>query len=188
MTTLQVQTAGHLACTPDAAWQTVCFYEHIRRKPSWFLRSVLPVPLRTTGCYGKVGDSSRCLYSDGGYLAKRITKLVPGERIEFDIIEHTIRYCRNIALRGGTISIAAHDDGSCSVHMVTRYELLSPGWNIARYFVGRTISAMHRIVIRDMQERLGVTTLGATGRRATVPTPGTASYTGLTSTQSEVPS
>ncbi len=149
-----VETWGQLSCSAREAWETVCFYEHIRRRPSWLLRSVLPVPLRTTGCYGKVGDSSRCLYSDGGYLAKRITKLVPGERIEFDIIEHSIRYCRSIALRGGTIRIVAHADGSCSVHMLTRYEFLSPLWLIARYFVGRTVSAMHRIVIRDMQERL----------------------------------
>lgn len=149
-----IETVGHLACSAEAAWKKVCFYEHIETRPSWFLRTVLPVPLRTTGCYGKVGDSSRCLYSDGGHLAKRITKLIEGERIEFDIIEHSIRYCHDIALRGGTIRIEPHDDDSCSVHMLTRFEFLSPRWRIARYFVGRTISAMHRIVMRDMQERL----------------------------------
>jgi hypothetical protein len=149
-----VETRSRLACSAADAWRKVCFYEHIETQPSWFLRTVLPTPLRTTGCYGKVGDSSRCLYSDGGYLAKRITRLIDGECIEFDIIEHSIRYCRDIALRGGTIRIEEHDDGSCSVHMVTRYEFLTPRWRIARYFVGKTISAMHRIVMKDMKERL----------------------------------
>jgi hypothetical protein len=149
-----VETIGKLSCSAKDAWETVCFYEHIRTKPSWMLRTVLPVPLKTTGCYGKIGDSSRCMYSDGGYLAKKITNIVPGERIDFDIIEQSIRYCRSIALRGGTIQIVAHDDASCSVRMITHYEFLSPVIATARYFVDRTISSMHRIVICDMDNRL----------------------------------
>jgi hypothetical protein len=149
-----VETMGKLSCSAKDAWETVCFYEHIRIKPSWVLRTVLPVPLRTTGCYGKIGDSSRCMYSDGGYLAKKITNIVSGERIDFDIIEQSIRYCRSIALRGGTIQIVAHDDASCSVRMITHYEFLSPVIATARYFVEKTISSMHRIVIRDMENRL----------------------------------
>jgi hypothetical protein len=119
-----------------------------------FLRSVLPVPMRTTGCHGSVGDTSRCRYSDGGYLAKRITGVTPGRCIEFDVIEHGIRYCRSIALRGGSIRVVAHDDGACSVHMLTRYELQSRWLTLLRPFIAFTISAMHRIVMRDMQERL----------------------------------
>lgn len=149
-----VETIQHLSCSSKDAWETVCFYEHIRTKPSWFLRTVLPVPLRTTGCYGKIGDSSRCLYSDGGFLAKKITNIVAGERIDFDIIEQSIRYCRSIALRGGTIRVAARGDASCTVHMITHYEFLSPVVATARYFVEKTISSMHRIVFRDMEHRL----------------------------------
>jgi hypothetical protein len=148
------QTTRRIACRAEEAWNTVCFYEHIRRKPSLFLRSVLPVPMRTTGCHGKVGDTSRCLYSDGGYLTKLITGLIPGQCIEFDVIEHSIRYCRSIALKGGSISVIAHDDGACSVHMLTRYELQSRWLRLLRPLIGYTICAMHRIVMRDMQERL----------------------------------
>lgn len=150
-----VETIGHLTCNAQDAWRTVCFYEHIQLQPSWFLRTVLPVPMQTTGCYGKVGDSSRCLYSDGGYLAKRITAIDEGERIDFDVIEQSIRYCRSIPLRGGTIQVVPHDDGTCSVRMITRYELRSPLLSLVRYFVEFTISAMHRIVMRDMEYRLG---------------------------------
>jgi hypothetical protein len=149
-----VQTTKLLACDARRVWQTVCFYEHIRKKPSWFLRTVLPVPLQTTGCYGKVGDYSRCLYSDGGYLAKRITQIIPGQRIEFEIVEQSIRYCRSIALRGGSIEVAAHEGESCTVRMVTHYELLSPVIATARYLVEMTISSMHRIVLEDMASRL----------------------------------
>ncbi len=151
-----IETVGHLSCSAQDAWAKVCFYEHIETQPSWFLRTVLPVPMRTTGCYGKVGDSSRCLYSDGGYLAKRITHIVEGERIDFDITEHSIRYCRSIALKGGTICIVPHDDGSSSVHMKTRYQIHSTSMSVLRFFIGKTISAMHRIVMKDMEEQLGL--------------------------------
>lgn len=149
-----VETQANLTCTAKRAWETVCFYEHIQLKPSWFLRTVLPVPMRTTGCYGKVGDESRCMYSDGGYLAKRITNIVPGERIDFDIIEHSIRYCRSIALKGGTIAVNRASEATCVIRMVTHYEFLSPIVATSRYFVEKTISSMHRIVMRDMEYRL----------------------------------
>lgn len=147
-------TSAHLLCNAPRAWEKVCFYEHISLEPSWFLRTVLPVPLRTTGCYQKVGDASRCLYSDGGYLAKKITRIVPGHSIEFDITEQSIRYCRHIILKGGTIEIVGHSDGTSSVRMITRYELRLPAARIVRFFVGIGIKAMHRIVVRDMQYRL----------------------------------
>jgi hypothetical protein len=132
----------------------VCFYEHISRKPSWLLRLVLPTPQRTSGSYRKVGDVSRCMYSDGGYLAKTIRHIVPGQRIDFDITEQTIRYHRRIVLKGGTIEIDSHTDGTSSVRMLTRYELRFPTFVIGRFFIELVVSAMHRIVIRDMQAAL----------------------------------
>jgi hypothetical protein len=104
--------------------------------------------------YGKVGDVSRCLYSDGGYLAKRITHLVSGERIEFEIIEQSIRYAARIVLKGGTIQIQSHEDGTSSVLMVTRYELHRAARWIPRVFIEHVVKAMHEIVIRDMQAQL----------------------------------
>lgn len=149
-----VRTSGHLDCDAQRAWQKVCFYEHIVRKPSWLLRTVLPTPEQTTGSYQRVGDISRCMYSDGGYLAKQISHIVPGKRIEFGIVEQTIRYASRIVLHGGTIEITSHSDGTSSVHMLTRYELRFPSFVLGRFFVEHVVSAMHRVVIRDMQARL----------------------------------
>lgn len=147
-------TVGHLHCSTAEAWSHVCFYEHILKQPSWLLRTVLPVPLRSTGCYGSVGDTSRCQYSDGGYLTKRITKRQERKCIEFDVIEHSIRYCNRIALRGGAINVIAEADGTCRIEMVTRYELLVVWLWPIRYFIERTISLMHALVIEDMRERV----------------------------------
>jgi hypothetical protein len=150
-----VCTSGHLRCDAQRAWEKVCFYEHIARKPSWLLRILLPTPLRTTGSYRNVGDLSRCMYSDGGFLTKKITHITPGRRIDFDIIEQTIRYCREIVqLKGGTILIESHDHGASSVRMVTRYELRLPKLFVMRFLVNLAVAAMHRIVIRDMRDRL----------------------------------
>jgi hypothetical protein len=149
-----VCTSGRLWCEAQRAWEKVCFYEHIAAQPSLLLRTALPVPLRTTGAYRRVGDVSRCMYSDGGYLAKKIVHITDGKRIDFDIIEQTIRYAGRISLRGGTIQIESHDDSTSSVHMLTRYELYGPARLIPPYFINRVVSAMHQIVIHDMQARL----------------------------------
>ena len=147
-------TSGRLSCSAQRAWDKVCFYEHIAIQPSLLLRTVLPVPQRTSGAYRAVGDVSRCMYSDGGYLTKQIRQIASGQRIDFDIIEQSIRYATRILLKGGTIQVEPHDDGTCSVHMLTRYELRGVARFIPRVFINHVISAMHRIVIRDMQVRL----------------------------------
>lgn len=149
-----VLTSGRLECEARRVWQKVCFYEHISKKPSWLLRLVLPTPQRTSGAYSKVGDVSRCMYSDGGFLAKTITRIVPGKRIDFDITEQTIRYHERIVLRGGTIEIEAHDDDSSSVRMLTHYELRFPTFFVGRFLVDLVVTAMHKVVIRDMQQAL----------------------------------
>ena len=157
-----VETVCQIPCSAKEAWRTVCFYEHVHAKPSWFLSTVLPVPETTTGCYGQVGDESRCMYSDGGYLAKRITGLANDERIDFDIIEQTIRYHKHIVLKGGSIQVIAVGDDSCSVRMITRYQMRTPLLTLIRPFIVLTVSAMHRFVMGDMLTRLCAHSIGFT--------------------------
>jgi hypothetical protein len=149
-----VRTSGRLPCDPQRAWEKVCFYEHIALRPSWILRTALPVPVRTTGRYRAVGDVSRCLYSDGGYLTKQIRQIVPGRRIDFDIVEQSIRYAGRIVLQGGTICVVPRGDGTCSIEMLTRYELRFRWLQVLRPFINRVVGAMHKVVLRDMQVRL----------------------------------
>src|SRR5215831_11137569 len=120
-----VRSVAHLSCDAALAWQKVCFYEHIETQPTWLLRMALPVPVRTSGAYRKAGDVSRCLYSDGGHLAKRIRHIEAGKQVEFDVIEQSIRYAGRIDLRGGSIRVLPLADGACTVEMLTHYELRS---------------------------------------------------------------
>jgi hypothetical protein len=149
-----VRTSGHLSCEAQRAWQKVCFYEHITIRPSLLLRAALPVPVRTTGAYRQVGDISRCRYSDGGYLTKQITRIEDGKLIDFAIIEQSIRYAGRINLKGGSIQIESHEDDTCSVHMLTRYESRGIARLIPCVFIDLVVGAMHKIVIKDMQMRL----------------------------------
>jgi hypothetical protein len=149
-----VCTSAHLSCEARRAWEKVCFYEHVATPPSFVLRAVLPVPQRTTGTYQKVGDVSRCMFSDGGYVAKQMTHIVDGESIAFDVIEQSIRYSDQIVLKGGIIRIEAHADGTSSVWMLTRCDLQGFARFVPRFFIDYVVRAMHKIVIRDMQARL----------------------------------
>jgi hypothetical protein len=91
----------------------------------------------------------------GARLTKKIRSIVDGQRIDFEIIEQTIRYASRIMLKGGAIQVEPHDDDdTCSVQMLTRYELRGAARLIPRACIDYVIAAMHKIVIRDMQARL----------------------------------
>ncbi len=147
----QVVSEATLDCTREDAWNKVCFYEHISIKPSLLLRIVLPVPEKTTGRYEQVDDISRCCYSDGGYLTKRITAIRENERIEFEIVEQSIRFHRTIKLCGGCIEVADAGDGQCVVRMTTNYKSSLRPVRLFRWAVARVVKAMHNIVLKDMQ-------------------------------------
>lgn len=152
-----VRTRAHLDCDANHAWDKVCFYEHVELQPTWLLRTALPVPQRTTGAYRKAGDVSSCRYSDGGYLTKRIREIRDG-RVDFDVIEQTIRYAGRIDLKGGTIEVTRDDEGGCIVEMVTYYDLRAAWLRPIRGAIDYVVGAMHRIVLKDMSARL--TTVG----------------------------
>lgn len=148
-----VRTRAHLDCDANRAWDKVCFYEHIELQPTWLLRAALPVPQRTTGAYRRAGDVSSCQYSDGGHLTKRIRAIREG-RVDFDVIQQTIRYAGRIDLKGGSIEVTVNEQGGCVVEMVTYYDLRATWLRPLRRAIDYVVKAMHRIVLADMRARL----------------------------------
>lgn len=151
----KVVTEATLDCSRSDAWNKVCFYEHISIKPSLLLRIVLPVPQKTTGKCERVGDISRCCYSDGGYLTKRIREIVDNERVDFGIIEQSIRFHRTVKLLGGSIALEDIGSDRCVVRMVTHYKTRLKPAGLFHWAIARVVKAMHSIVIKDMQVCLG---------------------------------
>lgn len=135
-------------------WKKVGFYEHVKKQPSWLLKFSLPTPQQVEGHYSNVGDTCRCKYSDGGYLTKRITNIVNENRIEFEIIEQSIRYQDTIKLLGGYIEVNAVDGENSLINMVTYYENRIFPQAISSIFIEKVIKTMHQFVIQDMQAQL----------------------------------
>ena len=135
-------------------WKKVGFYEHVEKQPNWLLRLSLPVPQEVEGRHGSVGDTCRCKYSDGGFLTKRITSIVEGSRIDFDIIEQSIRYQHSVKLLGGYIEVEDVDETQSIVHMVTFYENRFAFEAVSSVFINKVIKTMHRFVIDDMRAQL----------------------------------
>ncbi len=154
MTLSVVETYEPLPCDAATAWEKVCFYENVGATPPFFLRLVLPTPNLHDGCFEMIGDVSRCMYSDGGYLTKVITQLEHGRRVDFAITEQTIRYHRHVALYGGCIEIVPGDVDESFVRMVTRYENRLGPRTVTDPFIRHVIRAVHLFVIGDMRETL----------------------------------
>ena len=149
-----VETYEPLPCDAGTAWDKVCFYENVGATPPFFLRLVLPTPNLHDGCFSMIGDVSRCMYSDGGYLTKVITQLEQGRRVDFAITEQTIRYYRHVALYGGYIEIVPSTENESFIRMVTRYENRVAPRTVTDPFIRRVIRAVHLFVIGDMRETL----------------------------------
>jgi hypothetical protein len=147
-------TSMSIQASKSDVWTKVGFYEHVNKEPNWLLKLSLPVPQEVEGQHGKVGDTCRCKYSDGGFLTKRITNIVDGSRIEFEIIEQSIRYQDTVKLLGGHIEVEEVDETQSIVHMVTHYENRIYPEAISAIFINKVIKSMHRFVIEDMRLQL----------------------------------
>ena len=159
-TTSSAKTSISIQANKADIWEKVGFYEHVKKPASWSLKLSLPVPQEVEGKYAAVGDTCRCKYSDGGYLTKRITKIVDQSRIEFEIIEQSIRYKDTIKLLGGYIEVEQVDGKQSIVHMLTYYENRIAPRLISSYFIEKVIKTMHEFVIGDMQLQLEKATHG----------------------------
>jgi len=147
-------TTMSIQANKSDVWKKVGFYEHVNKQPNWLLRLSLPVPQEVEGQHGKVGDTCRCKYSDGGYLTKRITNIVDESRIEFEIIEQSIRFQDTVKLLGGYIEVEEVDDSQSLVHMVTYYDNCIGMDAISSMFINKVIKTMHKFVIEDMRQQL----------------------------------
>jgi hypothetical protein len=129
------------------------FYEQIGQRPPLHLRLLLPVPIRTESAKTNVGDEVRCLY-EGGYLLKRITRIEPCRRYEFEVVEQNLAVGNGMSLAGGCYVFRAVGSGSTLVAVTTRYASpRRPPWlwrpietAVCHLFHRHLLSAMRRQV------------------------------------------
>jgi hypothetical protein len=115
-----VVTRMSFAVTAGPLWRSLMFYEQIDEPPPWYLRVLLPRPIRAEGEKSAVGDEALCLY-EGGHLVKRVTRIDPGHRVEFVVVEQRLAVGAAIQLSGGSYILREIGGGRTEISVTTRY-------------------------------------------------------------------
>jgi hypothetical protein len=149
---LGVVTRMIFEASPSQAWKSLMFYEEIGKRPPWYLRMLLPVPIRTEGKTSKVGNEAKCLY-EGGYLLKRTTNIQPERLYEFEVVEQRLAVGGGMLLSGGCYALRELPGGRTEVSVETRYvSNRRPRW------LWRPLEAMvchwfHRYLLASMRRK-----------------------------------
>jgi hypothetical protein len=150
-----VDTRMRFPASPRAVWDGLMFYEQLDGRPPWYLRLLLPMPIRTEGRKSEVGDEAMCLYV-GGHLVKRVTGIDRHRRYQFAVIEQELDV-GGIRLSGGEYALRALDDGTTEVTVVTRYtSARRPRW-LWRRVEAIVCHAFHRHILRAMRDAIEAT-------------------------------
>jgi len=122
-----VDTSAIIDAQAGDVWSSIQFYEQVKHRPPLLLRLLLPRPLFTSGSCEKVGDVKVCVYSKGK-LVKRVTAIVPGRRLAFDVIRQEKIEVNSVRLIDGSFELEPIDGGRRTrVTLTTRYQpLLAP--------------------------------------------------------------
>lgn len=141
------------AAPPERVWNGLLFYEQIDERPPWYLRLVLPSPIRTEGVKSRVGDEVKCLY-EHGHLTKRITRIDMLHRYEFDVIEQSLEFGGGVVLTGGGYTLRSLGGGGTEVGVITRFAGgMHRGW-LGKFVVATACHMFHRHLLAAMRQRV----------------------------------
>jgi hypothetical protein len=141
------------AASPAQVWNSLMFYEEVSLRPPLLLRLLLPEPVRVEGRKSAVGAEARCLYRQG-QLLKRVTRIDPERRCDFEVVEQGMAIPGGIRLAGGRYALTASPDGGTRVELETRYfSPLRPRW-LAGPVEAAICHAFHRHILEAMRRTL----------------------------------
>jgi hypothetical protein len=148
-----VTTRLSFASPIERVWEGLMFYEQLDERPPFYLRWLLPVPIRTEGRKSEVGDEALCLY-EGGHLIKRVTQVEPGRLYAFAVIEQVLRVGGHMRLSNGSYELVAGRDGGTDVIAMTRYlSARRPRW-LWRRIEARVCHLFHHHILRSMRAKI----------------------------------
>jgi hypothetical protein len=153
--TRTVETQVVIEAPQAVVWNAIRFYEHVRQDPPLILKLGLPIPKQAIGNHKNVGDITSCEYEGGGFIRKKITRLIKQEELSFDVIEQSIHFEHDLTLHGGSILLSPINTGKHTmITMKTNYEsYVRPSW-LWETSMDYVIKTLHRYVIQDMQNDL----------------------------------
>ncbi len=168
-THVHVTTRGRLPHTPEHVWRSLMFYEQIVAPPPFYLRLLLPVPLRSEGAKEEVGDVATCVYASG-HMLKRVTHIEPARLYEFAVVEQQLSIGAGLRLSGGSYALRPLPLAATEVAVTTAYRGgLRPRalWRAAEALV---CHLFHRHLLRAIATKArGSASLDRQGERATGP-------------------
>jgi hypothetical protein len=157
-----VSTRVYVDASPETVWSRISFYEEIPGRPPFFLRSLLPCPVRSEGEKGGEGGTVRCTY-EGGDLQKRITAVEAPYVVEFDVFNQSLGIERCARALGGSYHLRHWGEGSEVILTTTYLAYLRPRW-LWRPFERFLLGQLHRHILNGIEAEL---TPSARGERIT---------------------
>jgi hypothetical protein len=147
---VSVVTGMRFSATPAETWGGLMFYEEIPRRPTLYLRLLLPRPLRTEGRKLTVGDETWCRY-DRGHLLKRVIRIDPQRHYGFAVVAQELSIGGGIRLEGGSYTLHGTPGGATQVELETRYcSSRRPRW-LWRPVEAAVCHAFHRHLLRAIR-------------------------------------
>ncbi len=148
-----VVTRMVFASAPAKVWDGLMFYEQVDETPPFYLRWLLPVPVRTEGRKSEVGDEALCIYTTG-HLVKRVTRVERESLYAFSVIEQQLDVGNGMRLSDGYYALRALPGGGTEVTASTRYvSERSPRW-LWRRIEAQVCHIFHRHILRAMRARI----------------------------------
>ena len=125
---VSIVTHRVLAAPAATVWDSLKFYEEIEGKAPFLLRLLLPQPERTANSARVQGDELTLPYS-GGHYSRRIVRLEPPHRYEFDVIEQQMSSDRGVTLLSGAYTLRELSAAETDLSITTRYaSRIRPRW------------------------------------------------------------
>jgi len=158
-----VVTKRSIAAAPADVWDALMFYEEVDAEPPLLLRLGLPRPVRAEGSMRRAGDVKVCIY-EHGELHKRITRVEPHHRIDFEVTHQQIGFERSVSLRSGAFTLTPAANGRTHMALSTGYTPhLAPRfvWGPIERLAVRTlhnhvVDGVERAVMKERRNRIAL--------------------------------
>jgi hypothetical protein len=121
------------------------FYEDVPQTPAFFLRALLPCPVRADGDKTRAGATVRCVY-EPGEITKRIKTAAGPHLLEFEVLRQCLGIEGCLMTRGGSYRISPSGTVS-SVILITEYEAYLRPRFFWRRLEARLIGQLHMHIL-----------------------------------------
>ena len=148
-----VATAAVLSAPVPSVWRALVFYEQLDARPSWLLRLLLPIPVRTERGAWIAGAETRCLY-EKGWIVKRLTRVEPPSRCEFDVVGQRLELAGGIRLVGGRYELSEETGSRTRLRLETRYEGAARPRRLWRPIEAAVCGMFHRHIVESLRRGL----------------------------------